>query len=353
MNGRITMDTSTYLMLNDSQHEIMDRITTTPEIDGSTADLVIGSTASNITGELNNDPWLSGLTMFVIYNSVRFIQIIIGIFGNVLTLIIVPKLEQVNNGHILIFNLCISDLFTCLMWPVNLSVNLSLTHYPTFWPKLCVVKEVLTIYSYSCSLLTYLVIAIDRYLAVCWELRYKVYITRKKIYFTIALVWVYNAFMSIFAWAYFGATFDELDKLQRCNITNVFGIRGYYYIILPHMISVAIGMLICYVSIMVKMKRRDRKMASMYEGHSGYDKEKSMLASRVTRTLTLVLGIFIAVYFPAVVMHALDAFIKTKVVYILVDVSALVFFLNNLVNPCVYYYKMPEFKKLYRAMLRL
>ncbi len=314
----------------------------------------IMETSTHKPAETVHDPWLNGFTMFVIYNVVRFVQVCTGLIGNFLTLIIIPRLERINNGHILIFNLCLSDLFVCLMWPLNLSVQL--THYKHFWAKLCIVKECMTTFGLTGSLLTYCAIAVDRFFLVFCPIKYKVYITRNKVLIAIAVVWVYNALLISGTTIFLGAPLEVLDKLQHCNLPNVITIKAYYYLVMPHMVFVALSMLICYVAVMIKLAIRDRGAIEMTAGggntNVNANQQNTLLAGKVTRSLVLVLGVFNILYFPIIIMHVVNAFVKTAVVNLIVDVFVLFFFLNNLLNPFIYYYKMTEFRSLYKSILR-
>ena len=76
---------------------------------------------------------------FAGYEIIRILQAIIGVTGNIMTLIIIKNLKSRANGHILITYLAVSDILVCCVAPMPVMVYRvkSLTH----WKTLCIIKE--------------------------------------------------------------------------------------------------------------------------------------------------------------------------------------------------------------------
>ena len=209
-------------------------------------------------------------------------------------------------------------------------------------------KESLTTFGLTGSLLTYCLIAVDRFAIVYFPMKYSLAVTRNRMYIAIVMVWIYNAFLISGTVIFLGTPHNILEELQHCSLLQVIPMKTYYTVVVPHILFVVLSMLICYIGIMIKLNLRDKQLSNMVQRESSGTQQAVKLAGKVTRTLTLVLGVFIILYFPILIVYVLKALVKIDAV--IVDVFVLFFFLNNLVNPFIYYYKMAEFRKLYRSL---
>ena len=96
----------------------------------------------------------------IIYQTVRHIQLLVGLVGNTLTLIIIRNLKSVMNGHILMAYLAVSDILVCLFAPVSLFS--AATWDSQYWKEICIIKNALYFQVLLASVLSYLVLSIDR-----------------------------------------------------------------------------------------------------------------------------------------------------------------------------------------------
>ena len=96
----------------------------------------------------------------IVYLTLRYLQSIVGFIGNVFTLIIIKKLKSVMNGHILMAYLAISDICVCLFAAVSTFTVLSKGQ--KYWEEICVVQNALYFQVLMASVLSYLVLSIDR-----------------------------------------------------------------------------------------------------------------------------------------------------------------------------------------------
>ena len=94
------------------------------------------------------------------YLAVRYLQSIMGLIGNVFTLIIIKNLKSAMNGHILMAYLAISDICVCVF--VVVSTFTVVSRGQKYWKEMCIIKNALYFQVLMASVLSYLVLSIDR-----------------------------------------------------------------------------------------------------------------------------------------------------------------------------------------------
>ena len=101
-------------------------------------------------------------TQFLIYFGIRVAQAVVGITGNVLTLIIISKLKHRVNGHIAMVYLAITDILVCCILPMSYLRNSSIIN-EKHWKNFCVTSEYFYVHTMTYSVLSYITTSIDRY----------------------------------------------------------------------------------------------------------------------------------------------------------------------------------------------
>ena len=102
--------------------------------------------------------------LFLCISEIRYLQVIIGIIGNGLTLKIIRNRKVLTNGHILMVYLAISDLFVSCMVPLVTftDVSRSFKNSWKYWKTLCMVKEYVYKSAAGFSILCYSAVSVDR-----------------------------------------------------------------------------------------------------------------------------------------------------------------------------------------------
>ena len=101
-------------------------------------------------------------TQFLIYFGIRVPQAVVGITGNILTLIIISKLKHRVNGHIVMVYLAVTDTLVCCILPMSYLRNSSMVG-EKHWKNFCVISEYLYSLTMSYSVASYITASIDRY----------------------------------------------------------------------------------------------------------------------------------------------------------------------------------------------
>ena len=113
----------------------------------------------NTTGTDNNQSHLD--TQFLIYFGIRVVQAVVGITGNVLTLIVIYKLKHRVNGHIIMVYLAVTDILVCCILPMSYLRNSTIVD-EEHWKNFCAISEYLYSASMIYSSVSYITASIDR-----------------------------------------------------------------------------------------------------------------------------------------------------------------------------------------------
>ena len=98
------------------------------------------------------------------YTGTRFLQVFFGIIGNVLTRVIIHKLNTKSNAHVIMAYLAVSDIAVCCIIPLSTYVSATETILESgkHWNTICIVKECLLWIGYNGCSLSYLILSVDR-----------------------------------------------------------------------------------------------------------------------------------------------------------------------------------------------
>ena len=111
-------------------------------------------TTNHDTGS-ETEIYLESTIQFSIYTTIRGLEVVIGIIGNILTLIIIKKIKYCSNIHILMIYLAVCDILVSAINPFGAYVFASDRIFPgkPYWKQLCITKDFLTsIVTLSCGL---------------------------------------------------------------------------------------------------------------------------------------------------------------------------------------------------------
>ena len=112
----------------------------------------------------SEDGYSGNWILFISMSGLRYLQVIVGIIGNGLTLHIIRKRRVLTNGHILMVYLTISDLFVSCMVPLVTftDVSRSFENSWMYWKTLCMVKEYVYKSAAGFSIFCYSAVSVDR-----------------------------------------------------------------------------------------------------------------------------------------------------------------------------------------------
>ncbi|XP_078504114.1 trace amine-associated receptor 3-like [Lissotriton helveticus] len=283
--------------------------------------------------------------------SFLIVSITITIFGNLAIIISISHFKQLHSPtNFLILSMAATDfLIGFIIMPY--SMFRSVEKCWLFGYMFCRIHYSFDLMLSFASIFHLCSIAIDRFYAVCDPLRYSTKMTRTVIWGMVVFCWSVPAMFT------FGVVITD---------SHISGIEGYETLIACFSLcpvafnklwsigmffacffapgSVMVGI---YIKIFVVSKRHAHiisKMSSM-----GMDKANHNLSKKTDRkaakTLGIVMGVFLACWFPVFLLALLEAFLGFSTPEDLYDALIWLGYINSSCNPLIYGFFYPWFRK--------
>ncbi|XP_068699546.1 uncharacterized protein [Montipora foliosa] len=189
------------------------------------------------------------------------------IFLNVIAIIVISRFKRKYNPDVLIFALAVADLMKAL-FPLNMTLVVYLSDKPMEQNSFkCKVFGWTAFTLNSGIMLVMTVMAIDRYLAMCWPFRYRQLFSKKRLICTIVGSFVFSGTFSVFPLvgfgriqAYHNGSFCHFDFDSTIPVN-----RGYSIFVLSLGFSMLVVVVFCYTRAMLSARgliKRQRRMSS-------------------------------------------------------------------------------------------
>ena len=314
---------------------------------------------NNCTRKLTGSNEVHGLIEWTTYHIVAVCVVaflfIVTVFGSALVIISIMKFKrlQIPSNYILL-NMAVADICVAMIMPLILMIELLGEFSRNIY--VCMLPYCLVTLASGVSLLTLCIIAYDRYAALVKPLRYGERITNVRIALICTAAWIYVLLISsvpFLGWYY--STGSELDFNCRYRVLN-------NYAILFQIVSIflpgCVVMIYCYCRVMLVARRHTRAITavqvSLFPSQLSMNKSYSMFkGNKYTRTLALILGIFIMTWVVFVVSLLIEIFCPICGCTIeLHKYTGLLVFLNSSLNAWIYCYRNKDFKAAFRRLLR-
>ena len=189
-----------------------------------------------------------------------------------------------------------------------------------------------------------LVTFIYRLVQVCNPLHYKRLVTKRRLHLTYFVLGFYFAveFCSVFIFLRKSFTQDHM-----CVIPNVLRSVGIS-IMVVNFGTASLVTTVCYICVIVKLKKRKKQMSSLT-----YNTNPNAVNTdlKVTKAILLTLGTYLSLYIPTIVIGLLVHNVDAPCLIIILAVCMLLYYVNNLVNPFIYYFTLRDFKQEYNKLL--
>ena len=126
-----------------------------------------------------------------------------------------------------------------------------------------------------------------------------------------------------------------------CETVNVLNDTGLCTIVLLNIVIVVIIVIISFIWASVLLQKK--KTNEIPNASCSY--------SESNRALLITLVVYVSLLIPVVVTFFLRMFVGIAQILMVVNVLMLLFFMNNVINPFIYYLTVKEFKQGYRNLL--
>ncbi|RVE69119.1 hypothetical protein OJAV_G00074540 [Oryzias javanicus] len=245
--------------------------------------------------------------------------------------------------YYLLGNLTLSDLLAGLTYMVNIMTSGRITLKMT--PLLYFLREGCVFITLAASVISLLAIAIERHVTM---VRMKPYQGDKqgRMLALIAGSWVLSVFLGILpvlGW-------NCLGRLEQCSTVLPLYAKSYVLFCITVFSAILMAIIVLYVRIFRIVKSNTQRLASVPQRKGFYRKSQKYMA--LLKTVTIVLGVFIACWLPLFSLFLLDFSCPVKGCTILfkADYFLGIAVFNSLLNPIIYTLTSKDMRK---AIIRL
>ncbi|KAM9339685.1 trace amine-associated receptor 1-like [Symphorus nematophorus] len=235
------------------------------------------------------------------------------ICGNLLVITSIIYFKQLHTPtNYLILSLAVADLVVgVLLLPFGV-IPITTTS--------CSVLFNVDLYLCACSVWNLCFISVDRYYAVCQPLRYR---TKMNIYVSVIMILV--------SWTVSALSF------------SIIGLQDVFCFFLPAIIMSAI-----YLKILMVAQRQAR---SIQNTTCQRTKSESKMERKATKTLAIVMGVFLTCWTPFFVCWALDPLVNYKIPLTIFFVFRWLGWSNSMLNPFIYAFFYSWFRSAFRMII--
>ncbi|XP_069743141.1 trace amine-associated receptor 1-like [Narcine bancroftii] len=288
------------------------------------------------------------------------LAVLVTVFGNMLVIISIAHFKQLHTPtNYLVLSLAIADfLLGCLVMPYSLIRSIENCWY--LGDLFCKLQASFDFMLCAASIFHLCFISVDRYIAVCDPLKYKIRINHHTILIMILISWILSAFVG------FGMICLELNLIEIkdfyykkifCNggctlvmgklCSVIYSIVSFY---VPGFIMLCIYTKIYFVA--TKQARAINDITRQIQ----FVKEKKIMVShtserKAAKTLGIVMGVFLICWTPYFTCNFVDPFIEHSTPALTFDSFFWLGYLNSAFNPVIYTFFYSWFRKALKIIL--
>ncbi|XP_026175043.1 trace amine-associated receptor 1-like [Mastacembelus armatus] len=282
----------------------------------------------NVSYIVNSTPSVLFVLLHIVLGSLSAVTVC----GNLLVIISITYFKQLHTvTNSLVLSLAVADLLVgVLVFPFSMVVSLSsCLYHENFFCKL---RSSFDITLCTSSIMNLCCISIDRYYAVCQPLTYRTKINHYAVVVMILVSWT----VSVITGNAF--SFAEVET-HSVNVTaNIMSFIFVFY--LPVII-----MLCIYLKILLVAQRQARSIQNTKSGAT-----VSKMERKATKTLAIVMGVFLMCWFPFFFCVTFLSFIMSIPVAVLETLNWLVFS-NSMLNPFIYAFFYSWFRSAFKMII--
>lgn len=348
-------------------------------------------------------------TLDIVYYTVKCFQATVAVFGNGLTMVAITRCEFLKSAtNIFIFSLALNDFQIGLMTPLsviihytrpavtfdslsNCSLNSNLgngkcnvtafsknegflnwtsnhnnrtidnnneqfkkmnydKNYFAKWSRLCLAKEITNSLQSFGSIIGIFLISVDRFIFIEKPLRYHDLMDIRKAIFSCILLWS----MCIVVGPVLIPFSADPKPTEVCD-TSIWSPVYFYGIVTPLFALLTTTNVILYVRIAFVAFSKSKTIVapSVSTNQRNEINKQVQKGNRVTRMLSIVLGLYFVLYLPTIVFGSFGDETDSDILIIIKYVSFMLFFTAMCVNPFIYAWKSKEFRRAFGRVLHV
>ncbi|XP_030638431.1 sphingosine 1-phosphate receptor 5b [Chanos chanos] len=294
----------------------------------------------NYTGKLNQDRYKDGLKPVAI----AFLLIcLLIVLENGVVLVAIWKNKKFHIPmYYLLGNLTLSDLLAGIAYSINIVMSGPNTLKLT--PLLWFLREGGVFITLAASVISLLAIAIERHVTMVKRKPYQG-AKSSRMFALIGVSWALSVLIGVLplmGW-------NCMSSLDQCSTVLPLYSKSYILFCVSVFTAVLMAIVVLYAHIFCIVKSNTQRLGTLQRKGLARRSQKYMA---LLKTVTIVLGVFIACWLPLFVLLLLDFVCKVKTCNILfkADYFLGVAMINSLINPIIYTLTSKDIR---RAILRL
>uniref|UniRef100_A0A8C2DK52 Trace amine-associated receptor 2-like n=1 Tax=Cyprinus carpio TaxID=7962 RepID=A0A8C2DK52_CYPCA len=282
------------------------------------------------------------------------LMILTTVFGNLLIITSISYFKQLQSPtHLITRSLAASDcLLVSLVMPYSMVRSVEGCWYLADF--VCEVHSSLDMSFCISSILHLSLISVDRYMAICDPLRYRMRVTNNTVTAFIIFIWLFS-FVYSFSVVFSGITADGLEMLilqTYCVGSCVVFFNKQWGIVCPILTFFLPGMIMSslYLKIFYVAQKHAKVMSERVTG--GMKSQSSAHRERkAAKTLAIVMGVFLLCWLPYFTAAALDPFLNFWTPAVVFDALFWFAYFNSTCNPLIYGFFYPCFQKAFKILI--
>ncbi|XP_062420870.1 trace amine-associated receptor 13c-like, partial [Pungitius pungitius] len=292
-------------------------------------------------------PHLEAMLIYILLSSISLLTVTL----NLLVIISISHFKQLHtNTNLLLFSLAVSDFF------VGLIVFFQIVLIEGCWilgDLMCILYTFLDFVITSASVGTMVLISVDRYVAICEPLHYANKVTQKRVKICVCLCWTCSAFLHT---VLLKENLEEPGRYNSCFgecvivINYIAGrVNVFLSFIGPVTVIIVLYMRVFVVAVTQARAMRSHAAALPLRLSLTITPKKSEM--KAARTLGVVIVVFLLCLSPfyCVSLSGQDTLLNASSSTIVICL----FYFNSCLNPLIYAFFYPWFRKSMKLIVSL
>ncbi|XP_047457683.1 trace amine-associated receptor 13c-like [Mugil cephalus] len=270
---------------------------------------------------------------------------------NLLVIISISHFKQLHTPtNLLLLSLAVSDFFVGLLMFFQITLIDGCWY---FGDVVCVIYSVLDIVITSSSVGTMVLISVDRYAAICYPLHYPTKVTQRRVQICVSLCWICSLF---YAALMMKESLKQSARLNSCigecvidfDFTKQF-VDLMLTFILPISVIIVLYLRVFVVAVSHARAMRSNITALTLQRSGKVTAKKSEL--KAARTLGVVVLVFLACFCPYFCVSLTGQ--ENLISYASSIFVVSLFYFNSCLNPIIYAFFYPWFRKCIKVIMTL